>query len=89
MVGSPDGSTWKLVLPGRDSIPLQVSIMGDSLVTVSAEFESVIRAGVMVTTRTASVRSGEELVGNMTATYKTAAGEEVVNGTIRSTRAPM
>jgi hypothetical protein len=56
---------------------------------VSAEYESVIRAGVMVTVRTAAVRSGEELVGNLTATYKSATGEEVVNGTIRSTRAPM
>jgi hypothetical protein len=89
LVGSPDGSTWKMVLAGRDSIPLQASIVGDSLVTVSAEYESVIRAGVMVTVRTAAVRSGEELVGNLTATYKSATGEEVVNGTIRSTRAPM
>jgi hypothetical protein len=89
LVGSPDGSTWKLVLTGRDSIPLQASIVGDSLVAVSAEYESVLRAGVMVTVRTAGVRSGEELTGNVTATYKSAAGEEVVNGTFRSTRAPM
>jgi hypothetical protein len=62
--------------------------MGDSLILDSAEYESILRAGVRVTTRTAVVRSGAELVGNLTATYKTSSGDEVVTGTIRSTRAP-
>lgn len=88
MIGSADGTTWKLVLPGRDTIPLQTSIVGDSLVSVSGEYESILRRGVMVTVRTAGVRSGEELVGSLTATYRTSSGSEVVNGTFRSTRAP-
>ena len=88
MVGSADGSTWTLTLPGRDPIPLQASIVGDSLVAVSAEYESILRPGVRVTTRTAGVRSGADLVGVLTATYKTAAGDEVVTGTFRSVRAP-
>ena len=88
LTGSADGSTWTMTLPGRDPIPLQASIMGDSLVAVSAEYESILRAGVQVTTRTAAVRSGEELVGNIIATYKTSSGDEVVTGTFRSTRAP-
>ena len=43
------------VAAGRDPIPLTVSLVGDSLIAVSA-YESVGR--VRVTTRTASVRSG-------------------------------
>jgi hypothetical protein len=75
-------------LAGRDPIPLQASVVGDSLIAVSAEYESILRAGVRVTTRTAGVRSGADLVGTLTATYKTASGDEVVMGTFRSTRAP-
>ena len=55
MTGSPDGSTWTMSLEGRPNIPLTVSMMGDSLIGQSAEYESVLRAGVMVTVRTASV----------------------------------
>jgi len=89
LVGSADGSTWTMILAGRDPIPLQASVVGDSLIAVSAEYESILRPGVRVTTRTAGVRSGADLVGTLTATYKSAAGDEVVTGTFRSTRAPM
>lgn len=75
-------------LAGRDPIPLQASVVGDSLIAVSAEYESILRPGVRVTTRTAAARSGADLVGTLTATYKTASGDEVVTGTFRSTRAP-
>ena len=88
LTGSADGSTWTMTLAGRDPIPLQASIVGDSLVAVSAEYESILRPGVRVTTRTAGVRSGAELVGNIIATYKMAGGDSVVTGTFRSTRAP-
>jgi hypothetical protein len=88
LTGSADGSTWTMTLAGRDPIPLQASIVGDSLVAVSAEYESILRPGVRVTTRTAVVRSGADLVGNLIATYKMAGGDSVVTGTVRSTRAP-
>ena len=32
LVGSADGSTWTLVFPGRDPVPLQASVVGDSLI---------------------------------------------------------
>ena len=88
ITGSADGSTWSLSLEGRPNIPLQASISGDSLVTQSAEYESVLRKGVMVTVRTATVMNGNSMTGNMVATYKTATGTEVVNGTITGTRNP-
>jgi hypothetical protein len=88
LTGSPDGATWTISLEGRPNIPATVSMSGDSLVAVTAEYESVLRKGVMVVTRTASVLKDGALVGNMTATYKTPAGDEVVAGTIAGTRAP-
>jgi hypothetical protein len=86
MTGSADGSTWTMTLEGRPNIPVTASIVGDSLVGQSAEYESILRPGVMVTVRTASVMSNGALVGNLVATYKTPTGEQVVRGTITGTK---
>ncbi len=88
MTGTADASTWTMTLQGRPPIPLTVSISGDSLIAQTPEYESVLRKGVMVTVRTASVLKDGMLTGNMVATYKTAKGAEMVKGTITSTRVP-
>lgn len=88
LVGSADGSTWKLSLEGRPDIATTASMSGDSLVTQTAEYESVLRKGVMVTVRTAAVMANGTLTGRMVATYKGESGTEVVNGTVTGTRAP-
>jgi hypothetical protein len=89
MTGSADGSDWVLILPDRDPIGVQVSIVGDSLIGVAEQYESVLREGVMVTVRTAMVMMDGQLHGNMEATYVTADGEEVVPGTLHATRVEM
>ena len=61
--GSADGSDWMMMLEGRDPIPVEVSISGDSLIVQSAEYESVLREGVMVTVRTAGVMQDGGMVG--------------------------
>ena len=61
---------------------------GDSLIAQSAEYESVLQKGVMVTVRTAGVRSGDMMTGNLVATYKKPTGDQMVNGTFTSTKAP-
>lgn len=86
LTGSADGMTWTMSAAGRDPVSLTASMTGDSLVLVSAEYESFIRKGVMVSTRVASVKSGEMLMGSAVATYKTKAGAEVVTGTSHSTK---
>lgn len=87
LTGTAAGTDWTMSLEGRPNIPVTVSMSGDSLIVVSAEYESILRPGVMVTTRTASVMQNGQLVGNMTATYKSGPGvEEVVTGTITGTR---
>lgn len=88
MTGTAAGNDWTLSLPGREGIPLTVSISGDSLISQSAEYESILRAGVMVSTRTAGVLHNGMLMGNLVATYRTPAGDEVVTGTFTSTRVP-
>ncbi len=86
LTGTADATTWTMSLEGRPNIPLTVSIVGDSLVSTSAEYESVLQAGVMVVTRTASVIKDGALTGNITATYKKSTGDEVVLGTITGTK---
>lgn len=86
MTGTASGSNWTMTLEGRPNIPMQVSIVGDSLIAITDEYESVLRDGVMVTVRTASVLQNGELVGNLVATYRTEDGTEEVTGTMRGTR---
>ena len=87
LTGAADG-TWSMSLEGRPNVAVTASMSGDSLVTQSAEYESVLRKGVMVTVRTAGVKSGDTMNGNLVATYKTATGEQIVNGTFTATKAP-
>ena len=84
--GSADASGWTMDLDGRPGIPLTVSMVGDSLVAQTGEFESVLREGVTVQVRTASVMQAGGLVGKLVATYTTADGDEVVNGIMEATR---
>ncbi len=86
MSGSADGSDWVLRLEGRPDIPMRVSIVGDSLIGETTQYESILREGVMVTIRMASVLSDGALVGNLVATYQMPDGEEIVYGTTRGTR---
>ena len=86
--GTAAGTDWTMTFEGRPAVTVIPSIVGDSLVIVSSEYESVLRPGVMVSVRTASVMQNGALVGNLVATYRTAEGEQVVMGTMTGTRMP-
>jgi hypothetical protein len=88
MHATATASGWTVDLEGRPGVPVQPTIQGDSLVTTTAPYESILRAGVMVTVRTAAVLRDGALVGNVEATFQMPTGPERVPGTIRSTRAP-
>lgn len=88
LVGSADGSTWTMNLEGRPNIPVTASIVGDSIIMQSSEYESILRKGVMVTVRTAAVMSGGMMTGRIVATYKTPTGEQVQTGSLTATKAP-
>ncbi|HSJ29931.1 MAG TPA: hypothetical protein VK933_00760 [Longimicrobiales bacterium] len=86
MTGSASGDDWTMSLEGRPDIPMEVSIVGDSLIAVSDEYESILRPGVMVTVRTASVLQDGMMMGNIVTTYRTSQGEERVSGTLHGTK---
>ena len=87
LTGAADG-TWTMTLEGRPPVAVTASISGDSLIAQTAEYESILQKGVMVTVRTAGVRSGDTMTGRLVATYKKPTGEQIVNGTFTSTKAP-
>jgi hypothetical protein len=84
--GSADPSAWTMDLEGRPGIPVTATVVGDTLVTETDEYESILRAGVMVSVRTASVLQDGVLVGSLAASYRTEDGMETVSGTMRATR---
>jgi hypothetical protein len=87
LVGSPDGTTWHMILEGRDPISLQASLQGDSLISESEPYESILRPGVTTVVRTAAAPEGDVMVGTVRVTYRLESGEEqVVQGTMRGTR---
>mgnify|MGYP001823470159 CR=1 FL=1 len=86
--GSADGM-WTMYLQDREPMMTEAMMMGDSLVMEIAPYESVLREGVMVSTRSAVVIDGDRMMGNLVATYQTPEGEEVVSGTMEGARSGM
>ena len=88
LAGTADASSWTMSLEGRPNIPMTVSIVGDSLVGQSAEYESVLRKGVQVTTNSVLRLEGGRLVGTSVAHYQTATADSVVRLRMDGTRKP-
>ncbi|HEX9632204.1 MAG TPA: hypothetical protein VGA02_07035 [Gemmatimonadales bacterium] len=83
--GTTDG--WTITFPGRDPIPVTVVLVdGDSVVSELGPFESVLRPGVMVTTRAVSRLQGDLLTGTFMARYATDAADSVLTGRLQGTR---
>lgn len=82
---TPDG--WTSTLPGRDPTPVRVVLVdGDSVVAEAGPFESALRPGVMVTTRTVARLQGDMLSGTIVARYEGAGADSVLNGRIHGMR---
>jgi len=81
---SPDGKTWTLKFPNRDPLPMRMIAMGgDSVVVEVGPYSSILRPGVMVTTRLTSHYKGNNSTGTFTATYSNG---DVVHGKGTATR---
>jgi hypothetical protein len=88
LMATADASGWTMTLPGRDPVPVRVTVDGDSVITESGPFESVLRAGVQVTTRTVSRLDSGMLTGTMVATYAGAGADSLARGTVHGMRVP-
>lgn len=78
---------WTSTLPGREPMPVRVVLVdGDSVVAEAGPFESALRPGVMVTTRTVARLQGGMLAGTIVAHYATDDADSVLTGRLRGTR---
>ena len=83
-----DDASWTMLFPDRDPVSATAVVDGDNVVTDSEPFESVRNPGTMVTTHTVFHMEGDRLVGDVTATWQTAAGDSVAQLRTEGTRAP-
>ena len=89
MTVTADTSGWMTMIPGRPAMATRViEVAGDSIVTEFGPFESVLRPGVQVTTRSIMRLRDGRLVGTLIARYPTAGADSVVRLRLEATRAP-
>lgn len=89
MTATADTSGWVTIVPGRPPLPTRViEVAGDSITTEFGPFESVLRAGVQVTTRTVMRLRDGKLVGSLVARYVTTGADSVTRLRLEATRAP-
>ena len=84
VTATADGKGWTMKLSDRDPIPTRILAMGgDSIVTESGPFQSILRPGQMVTTRTVGHYKGDAMTGTFEAHY---ASGDVLRGKAAATR---
>jgi hypothetical protein len=73
-----DTSGWTMMGPNRKPIPVRVvAVAGDSFVTEAGPYESFVRKGVQVRTRSVYRFQGDKLVGSTEARYKVGGRDSV------------
>ena len=82
-----DTTGWTMVM-GTQTVPLQVRVVGDTILTESAEYESTRRQGVKVTTRGSMRLVGDSIVGTTIARYSVAGPDSVMRLRTVGKRAP-
>ncbi|HJR36565.1 MAG TPA: hypothetical protein VJ817_16530 [Gemmatimonadales bacterium] len=89
MTVTADTSGWMTMIPGRPAMATRViEVAGDSIVTEFGPFESVLRPGVQVTTRSVMRLRDGKLVGHLMARYATTGADSVARLRLEATRVP-
>jgi hypothetical protein len=82
MVATNNMDGWTVTFPNRQPMPARVvAVAGDSVVVDLGPYESALRAGVMVSTRSVSRLVDGKMVGTFVARYQTTAADSVLRGT--------
>jgi hypothetical protein len=84
-----DTTGWTTTLPNRPPVATRVVLVsGDSIVTENGPYESVIRKGVQVRTRSVMRLRDGKLIGNTVATYSAPGADSVLRLRTEATRTP-
>lgn len=72
LTATASDSGWSLSFAGRDPVPMRVvAVAGDSVVTEAGPYESAVRKGTQVSTRTVMRLVNGALAGTTVAAYST------------------
>lgn len=82
--GTAEG--WTMTMPGRPPVPIRVRVDGDSIMTETGPFPSVLRKGAMVTTSAVYHLQDGKLVGTLVARYAGGGADSVMTGRQEATR---
>lgn len=88
ITATADPTMWTITLPNRPAMPLSVTVSGDSLITASGPYESVLRKGVQVTTNGVLHLVNGQLVGPNVAHYAVTTADSVATLQMTATKAP-
>ncbi len=89
LLATADTSGWTLTGPKRKPIPVRVvAVAGDSIVTEAGPYESFVRKGIQVRTRTVNRLQNGRLVGSIELHYARGDRDSVAHRTSEGTRAP-
>jgi hypothetical protein len=88
IMATAEAQGWMLHLANRPPMPLAVTVDGDSLITEAGPFESVLRPGVQVRTRSVVRLQDGKLAGRFVARYEGAGADSVATGTVEGSRKP-
>ena len=83
-----DTTGWTMVMGKAKPVPVHVSVSGDSLMSVSDQYPSVRRKGLMVHTTSTYHMQGDKLVGTTIAHYNVKTADSVLTLTAEATKAP-
>lgn len=82
--GTTEG--WTMTLPGQQPVPMRLQVDGDSIMSETGPFPSVLRQGVQVTTSSVFRVQDGKLVGRLVARYAGAGADSVMTGRQEATR---
>lgn len=89
LIATADPSGWELRFPDREPIEMRIlEVAGDSIVTESGPYESILRPGVQVSTHAVYRIEGDRLVSTTVARYQTSGADSVAIVHGEGTRAP-
>ncbi len=89
LMATADTTGWMQHFAGRDPIPMRIiAVAGDSVVTETGPYESVLRPGVQVSTHSVMRLQDGRLVGLTIAHYTTSGPDSVVRIRTEGTRRP-
>ena len=86
LVAKSDSSGWISNFSKRKPVPVRVVASGDSLMTESGPYESLLRKGVQVTTNSVLRLQDGKLVGTTLAHYKTTGPDTLRRLRVEGTR---